>query len=706
MVDNHTGIPPMIQKGNYPPIFGGNGLLYNAFFDKKVINYGYLYNWYAVDKIAPTGWRIPTIDDFNALIAFLGGNEVAGGKLKETSLTHWVDPNEGATNESGFTARGAGLRFSGFHSLMEYNEIWLSEDVNPEIGLTIELCSVLNTCITKYSNKKIGSSVRLVKNTTSIPNATKGSYTGNDGKTYITICIGTTEWMLESLCETKYNDGTDIPEVTDDSAWDILTTGARCSYNNDESYALNVITRKFIEGFHLPTDVELDQLCIDLGTNLSIFKSRGIGRRLSSGEYQKDVNIHDYWGADQSIGMPTSNDYLQIQISPVGLAIQGHDKHFGSSVRLFRDKVLSGFGFLYNRLALTDTRNIAPLGWHSPDIIEGNVMENSIGATGHDGGKLKETGFKYWNEPNSGATNEKMFNARGAGLRAPDGTFEGARTRMFFWTMDGYYGMLSSTADDFGFINGWGDTFGLSVRLVKDSTELTDGQTGTMVDNDGNTYETICIGSQEWMAENLRCTSYRYFRFNWSLSPSYHMPSVNLTLYDKDGGAHVITIHTDLTTTITDVYNQIIANAEYIALEATDLIHLTCDGTYIWVLWNRFGTMYTLWQQSDNLFIAGYPQDEAIPLVEDNASWAAETEGARCSYNNDPYYNEEVDNVVDVDGNLYQTVKIGDQVVMDQNLKTKHYSDGSPIKYKYKDSDWANDTEGAWCFFMGDNRYE
>ena len=75
--------------------------------------YGKLYNWYAVNDprgLAPTGWHIPTNDEWLTLVDCLGGEDIAGGKLKETGTTHWLEPNIGATNETGFTALPANLR--------------------------------------------------------------------------------------------------------------------------------------------------------------------------------------------------------------------------------------------------------------------------------------------------------------------------------------------------------------------------------------------------------------------------------------------------------------------------------------------------------------------------------------------------------------------------------------------------------------------
>jgi uncharacterized protein (TIGR02145 family) len=55
-------------------------------------------------KLAPKGWRVPSNEDMAILVEYLGGKDIAGGKLKETGITHWQTPNTGATNESGFSA--------------------------------------------------------------------------------------------------------------------------------------------------------------------------------------------------------------------------------------------------------------------------------------------------------------------------------------------------------------------------------------------------------------------------------------------------------------------------------------------------------------------------------------------------------------------------------------------------------------------------
>jgi uncharacterized protein (TIGR02145 family) len=81
--------------------------------ESSVPVYGRLYTGYVVTdnrKVCPTGWHVPTSNEWETLIEYLGGGMVAHGKLKETGTTHWNSPNSDATNESGFTGLPGGMR--------------------------------------------------------------------------------------------------------------------------------------------------------------------------------------------------------------------------------------------------------------------------------------------------------------------------------------------------------------------------------------------------------------------------------------------------------------------------------------------------------------------------------------------------------------------------------------------------------------------
>ncbi|MCK4344762.1 MAG: hypothetical protein KAX05_05690 [Bacteroidales bacterium] len=94
--------------------------------------YGALYNWYTVNtgKLCPTDWHVSTDSEWTTLIDYLGGESLAGGKLKEAGTTHWDSPNTGATNESGFTALPGGLRLSygTFDFVGDYAFFWTATE--------------------------------------------------------------------------------------------------------------------------------------------------------------------------------------------------------------------------------------------------------------------------------------------------------------------------------------------------------------------------------------------------------------------------------------------------------------------------------------------------------------------------------------------------------------------------------------------------
>lgn len=97
----------------------------------NLTKYGYLYNWYAAKgistageiantdtlNICPTGWHVPTDTEWTTLIDYLGGENVAGGKMKSTGTVYWGGDNTEATNESGFSGLPGGIRrYDGFFS--------------------------------------------------------------------------------------------------------------------------------------------------------------------------------------------------------------------------------------------------------------------------------------------------------------------------------------------------------------------------------------------------------------------------------------------------------------------------------------------------------------------------------------------------------------------------------------------------------------
>jgi uncharacterized protein (TIGR02145 family) len=204
------------------------------------------------------------------------------------------------------------------------------------------------------------------------PDLIYGTMTDQEGNIYKTITIGTQTWMAENLRVTKYRNGDLIANVTGNSAWTILTTGACCTYGNTDS-----------------------------------------------------------------------NDLINL------------------------------YGRLYNWFAVTDSRCIAPEGWHVPTDAEWSTLTTYLGGEGVAAGKMKETGISHWAKPNTNATNESGFTALPSGSRySVVGTFNEMGTITYLWSSTTYdaphawnrflnAGVKCNRSFDF-------KTDGYPVRLIKD----------------------------------------------------------------------------------------------------------------------------------------------------------------------------------------------------------------------------------------------
>jgi uncharacterized protein (TIGR02145 family) len=141
------------------------------------------------------------------------------------------------------------------------------------------------------------------------------------------------------------------------------------------------------------------------------------------------------------------------------------------------------YGRLYNLYAIKDSRNIAPAGWHLPNMSEWLTAINYLGGGGIAGGRMKEAGLVHWNAPNTGADNSSWFTALGSGFRSPvpSGSFYNFKNSAYFWSSSSNLSNPSSptinsfifnynSADytmQWGSISG-GATYGYAVRCIKD----------------------------------------------------------------------------------------------------------------------------------------------------------------------------------------------------------------------------------------------
>lgn len=178
------------------------------------------------------------------------------------------------------------------------------------------------------------------------------------------------------------------------------------------------------------------------------------------------------------------------------------------------------YGNIYNGYAIDDPRGICAEGWHVPTIADFNDLITAVGGAIGNAPKLKASGTEYWRLGNNG-TNELKLNLRGSGLRVFGSSYSDFKASCELWTGDtfdfGYPAGIKHSA--FQVFNGDDDIYlmisapglnqGLSVRLVKDSTLLEDGEEGFYIGNDLRLYKTVCIGGKEWLAEHLTETKYK-----------------------------------------------------------------------------------------------------------------------------------------------------------------------------------------------------
>lgn len=173
------------------------------------------------------------------------------------------------------------------------------------------------------------------------------------------------------------------------------------------------------------------------------------------------------------------------------------------------------YGLLYNKFAFADARVLANTGWHVPSEAEINTLITYLGGGDTATDKMRETGTDHWVTA-GGSTNSSGLTLRGSGERNEDGTFDGLLQ---------YYIFISTTAGipnaNRGFVITPGGSTntnfynkqGHPIRLLKDSTTLSEGEIGTYTGNDGKVYPTIAIGAsgsvQEWTSASLAETKYR-----------------------------------------------------------------------------------------------------------------------------------------------------------------------------------------------------
>jgi uncharacterized protein (TIGR02145 family) len=173
---NGNPIPTGFNDSQWRNLRSGGYSVYENYPFNNVY-YGKLYNWYAVVDsrgLCPTGWHVPTDEEWMKLEDILGGNEVAGGKMKSKEPAPdgsqlWNYPNSGATDASGFSGLPGGFRnhqISTDSSCLLKGDVgywWSTNSIDGNLARFFELNTYSIASERKFFDKRNGISVRCFK---------------------------------------------------------------------------------------------------------------------------------------------------------------------------------------------------------------------------------------------------------------------------------------------------------------------------------------------------------------------------------------------------------------------------------------------------------------------------------------------------------------------------------------------------------------
>jgi len=327
-----------------------------------------------------------------------------------------------------------------------------------------------------------------------------------DGNVYHTIRIGTQVWMVENLRTTRYRNGDAIPNVTENTKWRLLTNGAYCNYNNDTNhvnmygrmynwYAVNDIRKIAPPGWRVASDSEwLTLIKVTGGTSAAgkMLKSKtgwnsfnevsgngsdefGFttlpGGNRYNGAFSGMGNLGSWWTTNYSNSSSSWFYRLQYNTNLVERGIQ--TKETGFSVRCIKD-----------------------LGLNSPPAKPDKLIPVNL----QPGVQLTQNfSWSCYDDEQ-----DTLYYDLYLGINSLPNILVVSDITQTNYTV---YNMLAHTEYYWKVVakDNKGGITSSDIQYFK--TQSLNNETVT--DNDGNLYHTVTIGTQTWLAENLKTTRYR-----------------------------------------------------------------------------------------------------------------------------------------------------------------------------------------------------
>lgn len=423
--------------------------------------YGGLYQWNEMmgyinipgaRGICPEGWHLPTDAEWTDLTNFLGDEDAAGGKMKETGTTHWNSPNTSATNSNGFTALPGGYRnYNGAFEYMGFYAYWWSSTEFSSTHAYDRHLFFNSANIYRTTNVyNFGFSVRCVMNDPSNPPSFNLNLEVSPSGAGTVSGEGQYQAGEEIAVSTTANQGWAFQywECNDINGWALISEEAAFTYSMP-GQDVKTLTAVFYEDIYCP--------------NLLIDTRDGQ-------EYATVKIFNQCWMAEN----------LNIGTSINGNINQTNNNTIEKWCYNNSDDNCDEYGGLYHwdeMMGYTITpgeQGICPDGWHLPTNAEWNTLTISIsGLFNLPGDKMKETGSTHWAPPNY-ATNSSGFTALPGGRHHPDGSFINKNYYGYWWSSSPYETSMAWSLSlwhnsDYAHHDYFNKSRGFSVRCIKNN---------------------------------------------------------------------------------------------------------------------------------------------------------------------------------------------------------------------------------------------
>lgn len=380
------------MKNNWNEDYPGSKVYDNIEANADI--YGRLYNHSQISEsnFCPAGWRIPTEADIDELLTYLGGELIAGGKMKDVGTELWTTPNTGADNVSGFRAVPGGKSDTVFSLIGQAGYLWLLDEGEPKAPVALNGSEIdTNEFIANWLASEGATGYYLDVATDALFTSMVGGYDGLDvGNVLLKLVSGLSDGVQYFYRVRAYNEiGTSLNSNSKDITTDIIPVtevvigtqtwqtynvsdnipGSRVYLDNETlrseygglySWSMIAAIEAANPGYHVPTIAELTTLVNFLGgasvagghlkesgyehwttpntgaDNTSGFTALGCGYYSAAGYYHGFNVLTGIWSKTSSstpnaYGMQLFNDQSLAQISI------GYNKLNYMTVRLIKD---------------------------------------------------------------------------------------------------------------------------------------------------------------------------------------------------------------------------------------------------------------------------------------------------------------------------------------------------------------------------------